>query len=160
MIRPAVVLLVLSAAGVGAAAGPSGFRFEPDAQVELRRLWSESRASGMERVACLAGTMNDDSVWVTGVRVLEGWADSLMISAGRSLEECHPPEWVGTVHTHIALHGGQPYSRFSGADRGVNTLWWRRWSVDGTFCVLFTEQDAYCEVDGPHGLRIFPHASY
>jgi hypothetical protein len=70
------------------------------------------------------------------------------------------PEWVGTVHTHIALHGGVPYSTFSGADRGVNTLWWRRWSVDGTFCVLFTEQDAYCEVDGPHGLRIFPHASY
>ena len=42
----------------------------------------------------------------------------------------------------------------------MNTLWWRRWSADGMFCVLFTAQDAYCEIDGPHGLRIFPHARY
>lgn len=160
MIRPMVAVLLAAVAGAGSAAGPSGFRFEPYAQVELRRLWSASRESGQERVACLAGVMDDDSVRVTGVHALEGWADSLMTSAGRSLEECHPPEWVGTVHTHIALRGGQPYSTFSGADRGVNTLWWRRWSADGTFCVLFTEQDAYCEVDGPHGLRIFPHARY
>ena len=160
MIRPTVAFLLAAAAGAGSAAGPSGFRFEPYAQVELRKLWSASRESGQERVACLAGMMDDDSVRVTGVRALDTWADSLMISASQSLEECHPPEWVGTVHTHIALRGGRPYSTFSGADRGVNTLWWRRWSVDGTFCVLFTEQDAYCEVDGPHGLRIFPHASY
>jgi hypothetical protein len=160
VIRPAVALFLAAAAGTGSVAGPRGFRFEAGAQVELRRLWSTSRESGMERVACLAGTMDEDSVRVTGVRALEGWADSLMISARQSLEECHPPEWVGTVHTHIAHRGGQPYSTFSGADRGVNTLWWQRWSVDGTFCVLFTEQDAYCEVDGPHGLRIFPHARY
>jgi hypothetical protein len=155
-----VAILLAAAAGAGSAAGPSGFRFEPYAQVELRKLWSASRESGQERVACLAGVMDEDSVRVTGVHALDTWADSLMISASQSLEECHPPEWVGTVHTHIALRGGRPYSTFSGADRGVNTLWWRRWSVDGTFCVLFTEQDAYCEVDGPHGLRIFPHASY
>jgi hypothetical protein len=160
MIRPALALLLLAAAVPAAAAGPLGFRFEPDAQVELRRLWTASRASGMERVACLAGVMDDDSVRVTRVHALEGWADSLMISARESLEECHPPEWLGTVHTHIALRGGLPYATFSGADRGVNTLWWRRWSVDGTFCVLFSDQDAYCEVDGPHGLRIFPHARY
>jgi hypothetical protein len=155
--RSALLLLLLAAGGT---AGPGGFRFEPDAQLELRRLWSASRDSGMERVACLAGVMDDDSVRVTGVRALEGWADSLMISARESLDECHPPEWVGTVHTHIALRNGRPYDTFSGADRGVNTLWWRRWSMDGTFCVLFSEQDAYCEVDGPHGLRIFPHARY
>jgi hypothetical protein len=158
VIRPALALLLVAAAGAGA--GPRGFTFEPGAQAELRRLWSASRASGMERVACLSAVMDDDSVRVTGVRALEGWADSLMISAREPLELCHPPEWLGMVHTHIALHGGQPYSTFSGADRGVNTLWWRRWSVDGTFCVLFSEQDAYCEVDGPHGLRIFPHARY
>jgi len=160
VIRPVLALLLVAAAGAGTAAGPRGFSFEPGAQAELRRLWSASRASGMERVACLSAVMDDDSVRVTGVRALEGWADSLMISARESLERCHPPEWLGTVHTHIALRGGQPYSTFSGADRGVNTLWWRRWSVDGTFCVLFTDQDAYCEVDGPHGLRIFPHARY
>jgi len=160
VIRPALGLLLAAAAGAGVAAAPSGFRFEPGAQAELRRLWSDSRASGMERVACLAGVMDEDSVRVTGVHALRGRADSLMISARESLEECHPPEWLGTVHTHIALRGGRPYSTFSGADRGVNTLWWRRWSVDGTFCVLFSEQDAYCEVDGPHGLRVFPHARY
>ena len=160
MIRPAVALLLAVAAGAGSAVGPSGFRFEPYAQVELRRLWAASRESGQERVACLAGVMDEDSVRVTGVQALDTWADSLMISASQPLEQCHPPEWVGTVHTHIALRGGQPYSTFSGADRGVNTLWWRRWSVDGTFCVLFTDKDAYCEVDGPHGLRIFPHAVY
>jgi hypothetical protein len=160
VIRTALALLLVAAGGAGTAAGPRGFRFEPAAQAELRRLWSASRASGVERVACLSAVMDDDSVRVTGVRALEGWADSLMISAREPLEQCRPPEWLGTVHTHIALHGGQPYSTFSGADRGVNTLWWRRWSVDGTFCVLFSDQDAYCEVDGPHGLRIFPHARY
>jgi hypothetical protein len=160
VIRPALALLLASAAGAGMAAGPRGFRFEPRAQAELRQLWSDSWTSGMERVACLSAVMDDDQVRVTGVRALQSWADSLMISAREPLDECHPPQWLGTVHTHIALRGGRPYSTFSGADRGVNTLWWRRWSVDGTFCVLFSEQDAYCEVDGPHGLRIFPHARY
>jgi hypothetical protein len=160
VIRSELLLLLAVAAGGAAGGGPHGFRFEPDAQVELRRLWTASRASGLERVACLAGVMDEDAVRVTRVRALEGWADSLMISARESLEECRPPEWLGTVHTHIALRGGRPYDTFSGADRGVNTLWWRRWSVDGTFCVLFTEQEAYCEIDGPHGLRIFPHARY
>jgi hypothetical protein len=160
VIRAALPLLLAAAAGTAAGGGPSGFRFEPGAQADLRRLWSASQASGMERVACLAGVMDADSVRVTRVRELEGWADSLMISAREPLEQCRPPEWLGTVHTHIARHGGLPYSTFSGADRGVNTLWWRRWSVDGTFCVIFSDRDAYCEVDGPHGLHIFPHARY
>jgi len=160
VIRVAVALLLAAATAGAAAGGPFGFRFEPDAQAELRRLWDASRASGMERVACLAGVMDQESVRVTRVRTLEGWADSLMISAREPLEQCRPPQWLGTVHTHIALRGGRPYSTFSGADRGVNTLWWRRWNVDGTFCVLFSERDAYCEVDGPHGLHIFPHAQY
>jgi YVTN family beta-propeller protein len=55
VIRPTVALLLAAAAGAGAAAARAAFRFEPDAQVELRRLWSASRESGMERVACLGG---------------------------------------------------------------------------------------------------------
>ena len=94
MIRPVVALLFVAAAGAGSAAGPSGFRFEPYAQIELRRLWSASRESGQERVACLAGVMDEDSVRVTGVHALEGWADSLMTSAGQSLEVCRPPDWL------------------------------------------------------------------
>ncbi len=27
-------------------------------------------------------------------------------------------------------------------------LWWRRWHIDGTFCVLYTATAAHCEVDG------------
>jgi len=27
-------------------------------------------------------------------------------------------------------------------------MWWRRWKRDGMFCVLYTQKDAYCEVDG------------
>ena len=62
---------------------------------------------------------------------------------------------------HIALRDGQrPYSMLSGADRGVNTMWWRHWQTDGMFCVVFSPQDAYCELDGPSGITIFPHAIY
>ena len=55
---------------------------------------------------------------------------------------------------------GEPYSRFSGADRGVNRLWWRRWNAEGMFCVVFSATDAYCEIDGPEGLSIYPRSSY
>jgi hypothetical protein len=160
VIHRALGLLLAAAAGAGIAAAPRGFRFEPGAQAELRRLWSDSRASGMERVACLAGVMDDDSVRVTGVRPLRGWADSLMISAQESLEQCHPPEWLGTVHTHIALQAdGQPFDRFSGSDRGVMLMWWQRWRTDGTFCLLFAQDRVHCEIDGS-GLVILPSGSY
>ena len=66
-----------------------------------------------------------------------------------------------TVHTHVALRdGARPYARFSGADRGVNQIWWRRWKADGMFCVLFSATDAYCEIDGPKGVAIFPRSAY
>jgi hypothetical protein len=65
------------------------------------------------------------------------------------------------VHTHVALYdGAHPYARFSGADRGVNRLWWRRWDAEGMFCVLYSPTDAYCEIDGPTGLSIFPRSTY
>jgi hypothetical protein len=60
----------------------------------------------------------------------------------------------------VALRGGRPYSVFSGADHGVNLMWWRRWGTDGMFCVLFSAEAAYCELDGPGGLTIFPRATY
>ena len=119
---------------------------------------SEAKA---ERVACLAGEIRSDTVRVTRILSLTGWADSLGVSARQSLDACAPPQWQGTVHTHVALYDGRrPYSRFSGADRGVNRLWWRRWNADGMFCVVYSAVDAYCEIDGPEGLTIFPRASY
>lgn len=160
MSGPAVVLLALLA--LAATAGrPRAFRFEPDAQAELRHLWMESSAAKRERLACLAGEIWRDTVHVTRIQPLAGRADSLGVSAGASLEYCAPPRWQGTVHTHVALRDGrEPYARFSGADRGVNRLWWRRWNAEGMFCVLFSATDAYCEIDGPRGVSIFPRSTY
>jgi hypothetical protein len=42
----------------------------------------------------------------------------------------------------------------------VNRLWWRRWNAEGMFCVLYSPTDAYCEIDGPQGLTIFPSSTY
>jgi hypothetical protein len=140
---------------------PLAFRFDRDAQTELRRLWVESTGARSERVACLAGEIVSDTVHVTRILPLMGWADSLGVSARQSLQECAPPRWQGTVHTHVAMRsGGEPYTRFSGADRGVNLLWWRQWNTEGMFCVLFSATDAYCEIDGPGGLSIYPRSSY
>ena len=157
--RASIVLPLLALAAAGGR--PLAFRFEPPAQTELRRLWVESTEAHSERVACLAGEIVRDTVRVTRILPLTGWADSLGVTARRSLEECSPPRWQGTVHTHVAMRGsGQPYSRFSGADRGVNRLWWRRWNTEGMFCVLYSAADAYCELDGPGGVSIYPRSSY
>jgi len=160
VIRPAVVVLALLALGA-TARRPRAFRFEPDAQTELRLLWAASSNAKSERVACLAGEIRLDTVRVTRILPLTASADSLGVSARESLDACGPPRWQGTVHTHVALRDGvRPYSRFSGADRGVNRLWWRRWNAEGMFCVLYSPTDAYCEIDGPVGLAIFPRSTY
>jgi hypothetical protein len=158
--RLAVAALALLALGANSR-GPRAFRFEPDAQTDLRLLWAASSNAKTEQVACLAGMIRRDTVLVTRILPLDGWADSLGVSAGQSLDTCGPPGWQGTVHTHVALRDGvRPYSRFSGADRGVNQLWWRRWNAEGMFCVLYSPTDAYCEIDGPRGLAIFPRSTY
>jgi hypothetical protein len=160
VIRPAVVAPALLA--LAAAAGrPLAFQFEPGAQAEMRRLWLESSSARSERVACLAGRIERDTVRVTRILPLASWSDSMYVSARQSLEECAPPRWQGTVHTHVALRDGRrPYTRFSGADRGVNRLWWSRWKADGMFCVLYSATGAYCELDGPQGLTIYPRSTY
>ena len=56
-----------------------------------------------------------------------------------------PPEWLGTVHTHSAHVAGQPYSTFSGSDRGVMTLWQSTWEAPGVFCILYDERRTHCE---------------
>jgi hypothetical protein len=160
VIRLAGATLALFA--LAAAAGrPLAFRFEPSAQTGLRQMWMESSGDKTERVACLAGRIGHDTVRVTRILPLTGWADSLSVAARQSLEACAPPAWQGTVHTHVALRtGGEPYARFSGSDRGVNRLWWRRWNREGMFCVIYSETGAYCEIDGPGGLSIYPRSTY
>jgi hypothetical protein len=141
---------------------PSTFRFELDAGPELHRLWQASAQAKEERVACLAATIDSDTVHISRVLPLApGPADSLGISAGASLDQCGPPEWHGTVHTHVALRDGQrPYSLFSGADRGVMMIWWRRWQVDGVFCLLYSSDEVICEIEGPQGAVLFPRSRY
>ena len=160
-------LLALSTVSLLIAGGipdrvPSVFRFEGSARPQLHRLWDESAQSKEERVACLAGSIESDTVRITGVLPLEpGPSDSMGISAGASLETCGPPNWKGTVHTHVALrYGRQPYSLFSGADRGIMMLWWRRWREDGIFCLLYSAQEVICEIEGPRGAVLFPRSRY
>ena len=157
----AVGLALLLAAATPARL-PTAFRFEPTARPELHRLWDASIDAKAERVACLAGSIDSDTVRITGVFPLEpGASDSLGISAGESLETCGPPDWRGTVHTHVALRDGRrPYSLFSGADRGIMMLWWRRWNVDGIFCLLYSADEVICEIEGPRGAVLFPRSRY
>ena len=167
MLRTSLAGLAAAAAGLllaanGARPIPSTFRFELDAGPALHRLWEASSQVKAERVACLAATIDSDTVHISRVQPLApGPADSLGISAGASLDQCGPPEWRGTVHTHVALRDGQrPYSLFSGADRGVMMMWWRRWQVDGVFCLLYSSEDAICEIEGPGGAVLFPRSHY
>jgi hypothetical protein len=84
-------------------------------------------------------------------------ADSLHAGAVASIRTCAPPEWLGTVHTHIALFEGRPYVTFSGADRGVMAAWHRRWQADGVFCVLYDERRAHCEAGDQSGDPVYSY---
>jgi thimet oligopeptidase len=150
------VCLGLVAFRPAAAQDPSsraGFRFSAEAGAALRALWDESVAANQERVACLAADVRGDSVFVSRILPIEpDAADSLGISATASLERCGPPEWDGTVHTHVALYTDEgPSRRFSGQDRTVMRMWYDRWRADGVFCVVHSERDAHCEADGVVG---------
>jgi hypothetical protein len=155
-----VIPLLLAADASGPV--PSAFRFDADARPELHRLWDASSAAKAERVACLAARIEGDTVLISRVLTLEaGRADSLGISAAASLDNCGPPDWRGTVHTHVALRDGRsPYSLFSGADRGVMMLWWQRWRLDGIFCLLYSREEVICEIEGPGGAVLFPRSRY
>jgi hypothetical protein len=144
------------------APAPNAFQIAPDARSALHRLYEESAAAKAERVACLASEIDGDTLRITAISPLDGpLADSLAVSAEASLIGCGPPGWQGTVHTHIALRAGQqPYSRFSGSDRGVMLMWGQRWRSAGTFCLLYSSEKVHCEIDGPEGGLIFPSTTY
>ncbi|HJR16906.1 MAG TPA: hypothetical protein VJ808_08655 [Gemmatimonadales bacterium] len=162
MSRATVIAAALLLVGAAPGITPTAFRFEGRAGPELHRLWEESARSKSERVACLAGIIERDTVRITNVQALApGRSDSLGISATASLDTCGPPAWKGTVHTHVALRDGrQPYTLFSGADRGVMMLWWRRWREDGIFCLLYSAEEVICEIEGPRGAVLFPRSRY
>jgi hypothetical protein len=132
---------------------PPAFRFIGGAGRALEALWQSSVAAKEERVACLASTIRNDTVFVRRVLPLEPVeADSMGISSAGSVEKCGPPEWSGTVHTHVALYSDSlPSTLFSAQDRGVMGMWYRRWHADGVFCVVYSARDAHCEADGVVG---------
>jgi hypothetical protein len=139
----------------------SAFRFDVDASAQLQALWQASTSVKQELVACIGGSRSG-GVWrIDRVEPVAAAADSVGVSANVSIERCGPPRWLGTVHTHIALRpDGQPYATLSGADRGVMSLWWRRWRTQGVFCVLYTAHDAHCEADGQLMAGPATHATY
>jgi hypothetical protein len=129
------------------------FRFNAEAGAALKALWEESVEAHQERVACLDAVVRSDTVFVIRVlRVDPDAADSMGVSATASIERCGPPEWDGTVHTHVALYtDDSPSRRFSGQDRTVMRMWYDRWHADGVFCVAYSERSAHCEADGVVG---------
>jgi hypothetical protein len=139
---------------------PNAVTFAAEAATAMRALWGASVARHTELVACLASMVDGDTLRITRIQPLLAGADSLAVSAQESLESCGPPAWQGTLHTHIALTADQrPYALFSGADRGIMLMWWQRWKSDGTFCLLYTQDQAHCEIDGSH-VRILPSTRY
>jgi hypothetical protein len=101
----------------------------------------------------MASTIRNDTVFVTRIAMVKSEeADSLGISALASVEQCGPPVWSGTVHTHIALYSDSlPSTRFSAQDRAAMRLWYDRWHADGVFCLIYSARDAHCEADGVVG---------
>ena len=87
--RPLVAAAVLPLLiGADAVRGrfPMRFRFELNATPELHRLWETSSAAKAERVACLAATLEGDTVRISRVVPLEsGRSDSLRDSRHSSL---------------------------------------------------------------------------
>lgn len=110
-------------------------------------------------MACLAASIRNDTVFVTAITPLPPEdADSMGISAVASVDTCGPPQWSGTVHSHIAMYTeDRPSKRFSAQDRIAMRLWYDRWRADAVFCVVYSEEDAHCEADGVvGGMRAAP----
>lgn len=149
----ALVALARPAPAQSDSTAPPAFRFARDAGRALAALWHSSFAAKEERVACLAASIRNDTVFVSRILALEPVeADSMEVSSTASVERCGPPEWAGTVHTHVAMYTDSlPSTRFSAQDRGVMRMWYERWHADGVFCVVYSERDAHCEADGVVG---------
>jgi len=139
---------ILVAGAAPAAAQQPTWVIEAPARPALSALWRASVTARAERVACLSGRIGSDSVWITGAApVVTKGADSLAAEGEPSLAQCGPPQWIGTVHTHIrSTDDPEPADRFSPGDRAQMSEWSRRWSRAGAFCLLHSAQAAHCEI--------------
>lgn len=152
----AVTVLLLPGGREAAAQGQPEWVLSRDARNALADLWDKSEAERREQVACLAGSVAGDTVQVTAIRVLElTRADSVTAEAGRSIAECGPPGWMGTVHSHVrATDDSLPAPGFSPSDRTVMSEWVETWRRPGAFCVLHGVWRAYCDIYPPARLAL------
>ncbi len=120
----------------------------------LQQLWATSITTRREQVACMGGTIGPDTVLVRRVQPVDELSDSLTASADRSLTECAPPQWIGTVHSHVrSTDDDAPADRFSPGDRAVMSEWTTRWGGQGAFCLVYSERNLHCEVYPPRRAR-------
>lgn len=121
------------------------------AKAGFKTIWTTSVDEGRERVGCMSGSIEGDTVYVARVKLLpDGPSDSLTAAAEISLAECAAPEWIGTVHTHVrSTDSEEPVARFSPGDRAVMSEWAKRYERAGAFCVLYSAKGAHCEIWPP-----------
>ena len=148
--RHALVALLLCLAARSLTAQQQAWVMSPEAKLALQQLWATSLTVRREQVACLGGTIGPDSVVVTRIKPVNEPSDSLNASAQISLATCAPPEWIGTVHSHVrSTDDADPASRFSPEDRRVMSAWTTRWGGQGAFCLVYSERSMHCEVYPP-----------
>lgn len=149
--RAGVAALALAALPLAGQAGQPAWVLAREAKNGFADLWDASVAARREFVACLGGRLEGDTVFVTAILPIEAaQADSLTAEALGSIERCGPPDWIGTIHTHIrSTDDERPAPRFSPSDRVVMSEWVARWGSPGAFCVLYSDRAAKCEVYPP-----------
>ena len=146
----ALVATLVCLAARGLIAQQAAWVMAPQAKLALQQLWATSLTMRREQVACLGGTIGPDTVLVNQLRPVEEPSDSLTASAQQSLATCAPPEWMGTVHSHVrSTDDESPASRFSPGDRAVMSAWTSRWGGRGAFCLVYSERNMHCEVYPP-----------
>lgn len=132
---------------------------EAPAATTMSAMWQDAARDSVEQVGCIEATVgHHGAVRVEDVARLPSAAadDDFHAKAERSLRECDPPEYLGTVHTHTRSgNKRQPgqfgpisdYDRFSEADHRVMANWLQRHresSDVGVFCLLFSDTQAWC----------------
>lgn len=121
-----------------------------DAKPTLQGLWAATLETRREQVACLGGEIRADTVLIQRIRPVAEYSDSLTASAQASLATCAPPEWMGTVHSHVrSTDDPAPATRFSSGDRAVMSAWSQRWQAQGAFCLIYSAQRMHCELYPP-----------
>jgi len=148
--RRALVAILLCLPARSLTAQQQAWVMGPPAKLALQELWATSLTARREQVACLGGTIGPDTVLVTRIKPVLEPSDSLTASAQLSLATCAPPEWIGTVHSHVrSTDDDAPASRFSPGDRAVMSEWTTRWGGQRAFCLVYSERNMHCEVYPP-----------